>query len=154
MFTYKPFDTSAESVNGQDNNIQFAGLTGFSFTTNIAGSLHDVALDLATLDPSDGGTVTVSLYSDSGGKATAALVPIRGADRIARLFLGILKKAPTNLEVRWVRVNGQPGVIAIVDGEVIQVLTFDIVDGRIATCFVIRNPDKLARIRPTTSPPG
>ncbi len=94
------------------------------------------------------------LYSDSGGKATAALVPIRGADRIARFFLGILKKAPTNLEVRWVRVNGQPGVLAVVDGEVIQVLTFDIVEGRIATCFVIRNPDKLARIRPTSSPPG
>ncbi len=94
------------------------------------------------------------LYSDSGGKATAALVPIRGADRIARFFLGILKKAPTNLEVRWVRVNGQPGVMAIVDGEVIQVLTFDIVDDRIATCFVIRNPDKLARIRVSSTTPG
>jgi Hint domain len=69
VFTYKPYDTSAESVAGQDNAIQFpgVGLTGFSFTTNIAGSLHDVALDLADLNPSDGGTVTVSLYSDSGG---------------------------------------------------------------------------------------
>jgi hypothetical protein len=68
VFTYKPYDTSAESVAGQDNAIQFTtGLTGFSFTTNIAGSLHDVALDLADLNPSDGGTVTVSLYSDTGG---------------------------------------------------------------------------------------
>lgn len=87
------------------------------------------------------------LYSDSGGKATAALVPIRGADRIARLFLGIMKKAPTNLQVRWVRVNGQPGIVAVVDGRVVQVLTFDIIDGRIATGFVVRNPDKLARVK-------
>jgi RNA polymerase sigma-70 factor, ECF subfamily len=87
------------------------------------------------------------LYSDSGGKATAARVPIRGAEGIARLFLGIMKKAPTNLEVRWVRVNGQPGILAVVDGQVVQVTSFDIIDGRIATCFVVRNPDKLARIR-------
>jgi RNA polymerase sigma-70 factor (ECF subfamily) len=87
------------------------------------------------------------LYSDSGGKATAALVPIRGADRIARLFLGIMKKAPADIDLRWVRVNGRPGLLVRVDGLVVQVMTFDIVDGRIATCFVIRNPDKLMRIR-------
>ena len=34
------------------------------------------------------------LYSDGGGKVAAALAPIRGADKIARFFLGILKKAP------------------------------------------------------------
>ena len=89
------------------------------------------------------------LYSDSGGKATAALVPIRGADRIARLFLGIVKKAPKDLEVCWARVNGQPGIVIVVERQVVQVMTFDIVDGRIATCFVVRNPDKLARVNLT-----
>ena len=89
------------------------------------------------------------LYSDGGGKATAALAPIRGADRVARFFLGIMKKAPAGLELRRVRVNGQPGLLAMVDGQVIQVLTFDVVDGRIAACFVVRNPDKLARVEPT-----
>jgi hypothetical protein len=51
------------------------------------------------------------------------------------------------MEVRRVRVNGQPGLMAVVPGAVIQVMTFEIIDGRIATCFVIRNPDKLARIQ-------
>ena len=32
------------------------------------------------------------LYSDGGGKVAAVLAPIRGADHIARFFLGILKK--------------------------------------------------------------
>jgi RNA polymerase sigma-70 factor (ECF subfamily) len=86
------------------------------------------------------------VYSDSGGKVPAALVPIVGADRIARLFLGILKKAPASLELRGVRVNGQPGLLVLIDGQVIQVMTFDVVDGRIAACFIVRNPDKLARV--------
>jgi RNA polymerase sigma-70 factor (ECF subfamily) len=85
-------------------------------------------------------------YSDGGGKVPAALAPIAGADRIARLFMGLLQKAPAGLELRVVRVNGQPGVVALVDGEVIQVMTFDVVDGRIATFFAVRNPDKLARV--------
>ena len=31
-------------------------------------------------------------------------------------------------------------------GNSYHVLTLDVVDGRIANCFVIRNPDKLARV--------
>ncbi len=86
------------------------------------------------------------LYSDSGGKVPAALAPIIGADRIARLFLGLLRKAPAGLELRGIRVNGQPGLLVLVNGQIIQVMTFDILEGRIATVFVVRNPDKLARI--------
>jgi RNA polymerase sigma-70 factor (ECF subfamily) len=88
------------------------------------------------------------LYSDGGGKVPAALAPIVGADRVAQLFLGILKKAPAELEVHRVRVNGQPGLLAMIGGQVIQVVTFDVIDGRIAACFVVRNPDKLARVEP------
>jgi RNA polymerase sigma-70 factor, ECF subfamily len=86
------------------------------------------------------------LYSDGGGKVAAALAPIRGADKIARFFVGIMKKVPPGLEVRKVRVNGQPGLITLIDGQIYLVLTLDIVDGRIANCFVVRNPDKLARV--------
>jgi RNA polymerase sigma-70 factor (ECF subfamily) len=113
-------------------------LTGAFLQACSSGDLNGLVSLLAT---------DAVLYSDSGGKAAAALVPIRGADKIARLFLGILKKAPPGLDLRWVQVNGQPGLLALVDGLVIQVMTFDIVDGRIAACFVIRNPDKLTRVR-------
>jgi RNA polymerase sigma-70 factor (ECF subfamily) len=85
-------------------------------------------------------------YADSGGKVPAALAPIVGAERIARFLLGILKKAPAGMELLWVRVNGQPGLMARIDEQVIQVLTFDIVDGRIVACFAVRNPEKLARV--------
>jgi RNA polymerase sigma-70 factor (ECF subfamily) len=87
------------------------------------------------------------LYSDGGGKAPSALAPIKSANHIARFCLGIVKKTPAGMEVRSVRVNGQPGLLLVADGQIWSVLTFDVVDGRIATCFIVRNPDKLARTR-------
>lgn len=87
------------------------------------------------------------VYSDGGGKATAALAPIIGADRISRFFLGIMRKAPASSRWQPITVNGLPGLMATVGDEVANVMTFEIVDGRIAKCFIIRNPDKLARVR-------
>ena len=87
------------------------------------------------------------LYSDGGGKVAAALAPVRGAEHIGRFFLGILRKAPAGLEIRRVRVNGQPGLMVVLHGSVVNLLTFDVVDGRIATCFVVRNPEKLVRVK-------
>ena len=72
--------------------------------------------------------------------------PIRGADKIARFFVGILKKAPPSLEVRRVRVNGQPGLVTLIDGQIYHVLTLDVADGHIANFYVVRNPDKLGRV--------
>ncbi|MBY0395413.1 MAG: RNA polymerase sigma-70 factor, partial [Thermoleophilia bacterium] len=87
--------------------------------------------------------------SDGGGRAKAALAPILGADRVSRFFLGLMRKAPAGLELRRVRVNGRPGAMAVHDGQVVTVLNFDVIDGRIAACYLIRNPDKLARVRAT-----
>ena len=87
------------------------------------------------------------VYSDGGGKATAALAPIIGADRISRFFLGIMRKAPASSCWQPITVNGLPGLMATVGDDVANVMTFEIVDGRIAKCFIIRNPDKLARVR-------
>lgn len=85
-------------------------------------------------------------YSDGGGKATAARVPVLGSLRVARFFIGITKKAPPGSRFQAVRVNGQPGLMVVSGGQRLSVVTFDIADGKIAHCFVIRNPDKLARI--------
>ena len=87
------------------------------------------------------------VYSDGGGKVPAALVPIRGADRVARLFLGITRQAPAGWQARPVSVNGEPGLLIVIDGRIEQVMTLEIVDGRIATFFVVRNPEKLGHVR-------
>jgi RNA polymerase sigma-70 factor (ECF subfamily) len=85
------------------------------------------------------------MVSDSGGKVPAALAPVRGAGRVARFFLGLMKKAPPGLEFRPARVNGQPGLLTLLQGQVISLLTLDVVDGQIAACLIIRNPEKLSR---------
>lgn len=112
-------------------------LTGAFLDACSTGDLNGLVRILAT---------DAVLYSDGGGKVAAALAPIRGADRIARFFLGIMKKTPPGLEVRRVRVNGQPGLVTLLGGQVDHVMTIDVVDGRIAAWFIVSNPDKLARV--------
>jgi RNA polymerase sigma-70 factor (ECF subfamily) len=85
-------------------------------------------------------------YTDGGGKASAAMVPIYGAAKIARMFIGLARKAGDDFEMRRVRVNGQPGILTLYRGELGHVMTLDIVDGHIENCYVFRNPDKLVRM--------
>ncbi len=95
-------------------------------------------------------------YSDGGGKVRAALAPILGADRVARFCIGIAKKMPEGTVQEWrearltefrrVRVNGKPGLVTILAGEVFNVITLDIVEGKVANCYIMRNPDKLPRM--------
>lgn len=86
------------------------------------------------------------IYSDGGGKVSAALAPIVGADRVSRFFMGIIRKTPELGRLQAITVNGLPGLMATVGEKVAIVLTFEIVNGRIVKCFIIRNPEKLARV--------
>lgn len=42
------------------------------------------------------------------------------------------------------RVNGEPGLLRYVNGEIDAAQSFHIEDGRITAVFAVRNPDKLA----------
>jgi RNA polymerase sigma-70 factor, ECF subfamily len=89
------------------------------------------------------------LYSDGGGNAKAARKPVAGARRIARLMASTTRKNRLSGGVReLVKVNGQPGRVLRdpVGGGVVDVLTVDIVDGRIRTVWIVRNPEKLAHL--------
>lgn len=87
----------------------------------------------------------VILYSDGGGKALAALNPLHGPDHVSRFFFGILKKRPQNLQQSLAIVNGLPGFVVMVEGEIQSTLSFGISEGRISTIYMVRNPDKLPR---------
>lgn len=88
-------------------------------------------------------TEDVVMISDGGGRATAALRPVFGADRVARFFQGIFRKRPANSRAEVVLVNGQPGLAGYVDHELVSLFAFDLDGDRIAGVFAIRNPDKL-----------
>ena len=84
---------------------------------------------------------------DGGGKARAARVPIRGADKVARLLCGLARKASPTVVVRLIKINGQLAMVRYDGGATLDATLFDFApDGRIRAIHSIRNPDKLMRI--------
>lgn len=106
-----------------------------------AWEAKDIRALIGLLDPQATAT------ADSGGLAPAFREPIDGGERIAAVWMEIASRGPavTLLERT---VNGQPGLVAQLDGAVVSVYAFDIADGRITRIWVIRNPEKL---RPWTT---
>lgn len=80
--------------------------------------------------------------ADSGGLAKAHLLPIEGSEQIARAYVDIVGLAP-NLTVLERTVNGQPGLVAQLDGVTVTVCAFDIAGDRIKHIWAVRNPEKL-----------
>lgn len=87
------------------------------------------------------------LYSDGGGKVAAARNPIYGADRIVRFLGGILSKlGARRLDSRPAYINGEPGVILRVDGQLYSTMVIECAEGRVRAVHGVRNPDKLAHL--------
>jgi RNA polymerase sigma-70 factor, ECF subfamily len=86
----------------------------------------------------------IVLMSDGGGKVAAALNPIYGADKVARYLFSLSKRLQQHgLEARLAEVNGQPGLIVYIGGQLDNVLVLDITGERIRHIHIVRNPDKL-----------
>lgn len=83
------------------------------------------------------------LVSDGGGKVSAAIRPIVGSAKIAAFFMGLLKKAAPDSRYELTMVNGSPGIITYVGGEVSSVISFDYADNRLSNVYIVVNPDKL-----------
>jgi RNA polymerase sigma-70 factor, ECF subfamily len=97
----------------------------------------------------------VTLWSDGGGNTRAALNPIHGADKVARFFSGILRKAPPGFVVRRASINGRPGLIGYFeDGRPQSVATFDVAEGSIRTIRLVVNPEKLRAVPPLAASDG
>jgi RNA polymerase sigma-70 factor (ECF subfamily) len=86
------------------------------------------------------------LRSDGGGKVVAARRPIYGAQKVARFLLGILRQAPSDLEIRFAQLNGQTGILTYMGGELFSAAMLTVQDGRVQDVYVIVNPDKLQNI--------
>ncbi len=86
----------------------------------------------------------VTLRSDGGGVVTAARRPIVGADKVARFLVGI---SSVDVDTEEVAINGQPGLVVRVGGQIVAVVGFDLRDERISDIFIVANPEKLDAIR-------
>ncbi|MGB3720399.1 MAG: RNA polymerase subunit sigma-24 [Proteobacteria bacterium] len=84
--------------------------------------------------------------SDGGGKTWAALRPVLGRERIARMEVGVLRKLPGRFNIRLTSVNGRAGAVSLLDGQVFSVTSFD-TDGQcILSVMRILNPEKLRHL--------
>src|SRR6266700_2955555 len=82
--------------------------------------------------------------TDVGGRKSAALNPIRGADKIIRFLIGIAgKNAGRDIRVVPMLINGTAGAILYTDGEIDSTLSVAIDGSKIAAVYFVRNPDKL-----------
>ncbi|MCY1080667.1 RNA polymerase sigma-70 factor [Archangium lansingense] len=89
----------------------------------------------------------VTSWADGGGRVRgAALNPVRGADAVARLFLGIMKKVPAGVTAELSEVNGWPAVLLRLNGAVFDVMSFETDGEHIHAIRSVLNPEKLARM--------
>jgi RNA polymerase sigma-70 factor, ECF subfamily len=93
-----------------------------------------------------------AFVGDGGGKAQAVREPLSGRERIARFMVGLFTRgAQLGATIRPVHVNGQPGWISLdAEGQVINVFTVDVADGRIQAIRSVVNPDKLGHLGPVS----
>jgi RNA polymerase sigma-70 factor (ECF subfamily) len=86
------------------------------------------------------------VVSDGGGKQRAARRPVVGADRAARLLIGILRKAPEGLVTTLGEINGRPSLVIFRGGAPFGVVQIETDGERIGAVSVVVNPDKLAHV--------
>ena len=108
----------------------------------LAGDVN-AALELLSPD--------VVLIADGGPDRRAARQPVVGATRVARYLINLAQRYTDNVAAKPVIINGDPGLVIVVDGATDLVVAFEIEAERVAAIWLVRNPDKLERL---DSPPA
>lgn len=91
----------------------------------------------------------VVMVNDSGGVVSAARRVVEGADKVARLLLGLSVRHGTGWLAGAVpmMVNGELGYwTPAVGGAAEAVTVFSVADGRVTGCYSVLNPAKLNRV--------
>jgi len=88
------------------------------------------------------------LVSDGGGVVTAAIRPVEGRERIARVLvhIGARARAEGPVDMRFATINGEWGILLSRAGRVETALTVELRGDRARRIFVVRNPEKLERV--------
>ncbi len=107
-----------------------------------AWEAKDIDALIGLLDPD------ATAIADGGGLATTFLRPIEGGEQIARAWVEIANRTPSNMTFLERTVNGQPGLVAQQDGVTVTVFAFEVAGDRIKHIWAVRNPEKL---RPWTT---
>lgn len=85
----------------------------------------------------------VRLVGDSGGKAKAPLRVLETADKVGRFLHAVMGQPIAEPELLMTEVNGGPALLVMSRGKPDSVLSVDVVNGRIQSIYIVRNPAKL-----------
>jgi RNA polymerase sigma-70 factor (ECF subfamily) len=85
--------------------------------------------------------------ADSDGKASAARRPVAGAERVARLILGLLRFAGEEGRVEPAFYNGAPALVLYLGDNLEGVISVELTDGKISHFYAMRNPEKLGGVK-------
>jgi RNA polymerase sigma-70 factor, ECF subfamily len=96
-------------------------------------------------------TEDVTVFSDGGGKVNAARKPVVGREKVALFLTNIVRLAPAGTSFRIEAINGEPGIVTLIDGAVRNVVTFDFADSAIRAVYIVVNPDKLETVASSLS---
>ena len=99
----------------------------------------DVSAVVALLAPGS------TLHADGGGLVSAALRPVLGSDKVARLLLGLATRP--DLTVEPVTVSGGAGFLILEAGVLTTVMTARTGPDGIQELYMLRNPERLPRVR-------
>jgi RNA polymerase sigma-70 factor, ECF subfamily len=89
-------------------------------------------------------TEDITLWSDGGGKVTAAEKPLQGGLKVGRFLLAIrCSRLMPTLMPQITLVNGQPGLVNFVQGKPHSIFSFEFTGSGIQSIFAVVNPEKL-----------
>ena len=104
--------------------------------------------DLAGLEELLAGDVVA--WADSDGKARAARRPVHGADKVARLMLGLTRYATADLS--FTEVNGLPAIVGHTTEGTFGAMLFQVGADRVTAVYSVVNPEKLEFLRAQLNP--
>ena len=93
----------------------------------------------------------VVALSDGGGVKQATLRPVVGARKVVRLAAAWWWSRNDARSVEPVQVNGYPGLLVRVNGEIDGVLAVRVENGYVTGLYGVRNPEKLSRVERETA---
>jgi RNA polymerase sigma-70 factor (ECF subfamily) len=93
----------------------------------------------------------VGMWSDGGGKASAARRPLLGRDEVLNFLIGLHRTAQNTIQWKDVSlkmedVNSEPAIVLRLRGHLESIFVLSVEDNQISSIRVVRNPDKLQHI--------
>jgi RNA polymerase sigma-70 factor (ECF subfamily) len=118
---------------------QSQALVGSFLVAAQTGDLQQLVKLLAT---------DVVFYGDGGGKATSLGTPLHGRERVANFLISVFKRGRScGITQQPVMVNGGPGIVnRDHNGDIVSVVSMDVLGGEIRAVRSVVNPDKLGHI--------